>query len=89
MSEDDTWNEFEMRFKEIHEDFYTQLGQLFPNLTPNELRLCAFLKLNLSTKEISSITYQSPESIKTARYRLRKKLNLDRDSNLTSFLHSL
>jgi DNA-binding CsgD family transcriptional regulator len=89
MSEDDTWNEFEMRFKEIHEDFYTKLGQLFPNLTPNELRLCAFLKLNLSTKEISSITFQSPESIKTARYRLRKKMNLDRDANLTSFLHSL
>ncbi len=89
MNKDDTWNEFEMRFKEIHEDFYNTLAQLFPKLTPNELRLCAFLKLNLSTKEISSITYQSPESIKTARYRLRKKLNLDRETNLTSFIHSL
>jgi tetratricopeptide (TPR) repeat protein len=88
MSNDQAWEEFELRFQEVHKDYYNHLGQAFPDLTPNELKLCAFLKLNLSTKEISSITFQSTESIKTARYRLRKKLNMDRETNLTSFLNT-
>ena len=89
MSDVKIWSEFEVRFQEIHADFYNNLTQLYPNLTPNELKLCAFLKLNLSTKEISSITYQSTESIKMARYRLRKKLNLKRDANLTAFMSNI
>ena len=82
MSEEDSWKEFELRFQEVHEAFYNHLNQLHPDLTPNELRLCAFLKLNLSIKEVSSITFQSVESIKTARYRLRKKMCIDREINL-------
>jgi len=82
----DTWTEFEVRFQEVHVDFYNSLSRQFPDLTPNELRLCAFLRLNMTSKEISSITYQSTESLKTARYRLRKKLGLDRDENLIAFL---
>lgn len=85
----DTWTEFEVRFQEVHVDFYNRLSRQFPDLTPNELRLCAFLRLNMTSKEIADITYQSAESLKTARYRLRKKLGLDRDENLIAYLTKL
>jgi len=85
----DIWEEFELRFKEVHSEFYEKLNQLYPDLTPNEQRLCAFLRLNMSTKEISSITFQSLRSINMARFRLRKKLDIDRDDNLITFLAQL
>ena len=81
--------DFELRFKEVNAGFYESLNQMYPDLTPNEVRLCAFLKLNMSTKEISSITHQSVKSINMARFRLRKKLDIDRDENLISFLTQL
>lgn len=83
------WTDFEVRFQEVHVDFYNKLTRQFTDLTPNELRLCAFLKLNMTSKEIAEITYQSLESLKTARYRLRKKLGMDRDENLVAFLARL
>lgn len=83
---EDSWKEFEIRFAKVYKDFYTKLSDICPDLTPNERRLCAFLKLNMSTKEISAITYQSSKSIDVARYRLRKKMNLQREDNLISFL---
>jgi len=83
------WEEFELRFKEVHTKFYQKLLELHPDLTPNEVKLCAFLRLNMTTKEISAITYQSPKSINVARFRLRKKLQMERDENLIAFLSSL
>jgi tetratricopeptide (TPR) repeat protein len=82
----ESWEEFEFRFNEVHNDFYDNLLRDFPDLTPNELKLCAFLKLNMTTKDIATITYQSTHSITVARYRLRNKLKLERDDNLVSFL---
>ena len=85
--DDEIWQEFEVRFQTVHEDFYTKLNNEVPNLTANEKKLCAFLRLNLSTKEISTITRQSPHSIQVARTRLRKKLNLaNTDISLIAFL---
>ena len=82
--------EFEIRFQQVHNSFYDKLNALSPDLSTNERRLCAFLKLSMSTKEISSITGQSPRSIDVARTRLRKKLNLtNNDSSLSDFLSSL
>lgn len=78
--------EFEKLFMETDGDFYKRLLDKYPNLTKNELRLCAFLRLNLSSKEISAITQQSPHSIVVARSRLRKKINLDENKSLTNFL---
>ncbi|NOR86456.1 MAG: hypothetical protein GQ527_02485, partial [Bacteroidales bacterium] len=83
------WKEFEIRYMEVHKDFRKKLTSNYPQLTANERKLCAFMVLNMSTKEISSITYQSENSIKIARYRLRKKLGLSKNENLTSFLHQL
>ncbi len=83
----DDWKEFELLFNEVHSSFYDNLLKNYPNLSPNEKKLCAFLKLNLSTKDISAITYQNPNSINIARTRLRKKLKLDREENIISFLN--
>jgi tetratricopeptide (TPR) repeat protein len=83
----DVWAEFEAHFTQVHTDFYKKLNEQFPNLTSNEKKLCAFLKLNMSTKDIASITYQSVKSISVARSRLRKKLNIESDDvNLANFL---
>lgn len=83
----DTWAEFEAHFTQVHTDFYTKLNEQFPNLSANEKKLCAFLRLNMSTKDIAAITYQSVNSITVARSRLRKKLNIEgEDTNLTNFL---
>jgi tetratricopeptide (TPR) repeat protein len=86
---EENWADFEVRFQEVHVGFYNKLSRQFPDLTPNELRLCAFLRLNMTSKEIASITFQSVDSLKVARHRLRKKLDLDRDENLVAFLTQL
>ncbi len=84
------WQEFEFRFQQVHERFYKVLNERFPDLSPAERRLCAFLKLNMTTKEISAITHQNAKSIDVARTRLRKKLNLTgTDHNLITFLSQL
>lgn len=85
----DTWADFEVRFQQVHNDFYLKLNELHPDLTANEKKLCAFLRLNMTTKEISAITYQSVNSIIVARSRLRKKLGIERDENLVSYLENL
>ena len=84
------WEEFEMRFHNVHNEFYDKLNAAFPGLSINEKRLCSFLRLNMTTKEISSITGQSPKSIQMARTRLRKKLNLtNTETSLTDFLDTV
>lgn len=88
-SDRDTWKEFELRFQEVHSDFYKKLLEKFPDLSSNEKKLCAFLRLNMTTKEISAITYQSVNSITVARSRLRRKLGVDQDENLVAFLEKL
>jgi tetratricopeptide (TPR) repeat protein len=83
----DLWEEFEVRFKQVHSDFYQKLNDQFPELTANERRLCAFLRLNMTTKDIASLTKQSANSIEVARTRLRKKLNLSNsETSLVTFL---
>ncbi len=85
--DNDVWEEFEIRFLNVFEGFYENILKKFPDLSLNEKRLAAFLRLDMSTKEISSITNQSPHSINIARTRFRKKLNLaNSDMKLSSFL---
>lgn len=83
------WDEFEVRFQQVHQEFYDKLHSLHPDLTPNEVKLCAFLRLNMTTKDISAITYQTAKSIQVARTRLRRKLGMERDENLVSWLQQL
>ena len=89
-SDNELWNEFEYRFQMVHTEFYKKLRSLHRNITPSEERLAALLRLNLSSKEISTITHQTIRSIEVARGRLRKKLNLTgTDVNLVTYLAEL
>ncbi len=85
---EDSWMSFKTYFDNVHPTFFQRLIELFPNLSPAEIKLAAFLRLNLTSKEIASILFITPESVKTARNRLRKKLNLSTDENLNRFLIS-
>lgn len=80
------WEEFETRFSNVYESFYRELNKKFPGLTAKEKKLSALLRLDLSSKEIAAITFQNPQTVDMARYRLRKKMNLDQDENLIDFL---
>jgi tetratricopeptide (TPR) repeat protein/DNA-binding CsgD family transcriptional regulator len=89
-SDDRLWQEFSMRFKETNSEFYDKLTEKYPDLTQSESKLCAYLRLNMSTKEISDLTGQRTETIEKARYRLRKKFGLNNsDSNLVAFLSQI
>jgi PAS domain S-box-containing protein len=86
-SRNDSWKEFDAHFTQVHQGFYDNLMARFPDLSPNEKKLCAFLRLNLSTKEISDITKKSVHSLNVARTRLRQKLGIaNTEDNLSSFL---
>lgn len=85
--EDEIWKEFSLRFKEVHGDFYNSLLAKYPTLGPNDLKLCAFLRLNMSSKDIAALTGQRVSSLETARHRLRQKLGISNsDVNLITFL---
>lgn len=88
-SGESAWDEFDIRFKQVYNNFYENLNKKFPELTLNERKLCAFIRLDMTTKDIASVTFQNPESIDMARYRLRKKLNLSKDDNLNAFISSI
>jgi len=80
---------FERAFDEVHEDFLNKLKTKYPTLTPTELRMCAFLKMNISTKEIAPLMNISVRGVEICRYRIRKKLCIDRNTNLTTLLIDL
>lgn len=83
---DKDWADFRKHFEYVHPQLIQRLNQDFPALTKNEFKLIALLRLNLSSKEISAVLGISPDSAKTARYRLRKKLGLDNQEELFDFL---
>ncbi|MEG2666949.1 MAG: helix-turn-helix transcriptional regulator, partial [Bacteroidales bacterium] len=87
---DESWKEFELRFEEVHTDFFKKLNDRFPDLTQNDKRLCAYLRLNISTKDIANLLYLSVAGVESARYRLRKKLNINStDIDIVQFLENL
>lgn len=83
---DDDWQEFEMVFQQVHSEFFVKLKQLYPNLSPAEVRLCAMIRLNLHSKDMAAIMGISPDSLRIARYRLRKSLGLKKGANLYAFI---
>jgi DNA-binding CsgD family transcriptional regulator len=89
ISYNSNWEEFEILFEKVHSSFYEKLNTQYPTLTANERKICAFLKLNMSNKEIAQITFQSDEALKKARLRLRQKLELNRETNLVSYLQNI
>ncbi len=86
MRNNEDWLTFELHFNNAHGNFFNRLREEFPSLTSNDLKLCAYLKLNLSSKEIASLMNISTRSVEMSRYRLRKKINLDKDESLSKFI---
>ena len=85
----DDWDNFSMHFDQVHSDFLRRLGEKFPNLSPNDFKLSAYLRMNLSSKEIASLMNISVRGVEASRYRLRKRLGLETSENLTEFLLKL
>lgn len=83
------WEQFEQQFKLVHHDFIRRLSERYPTLTPMELKVGALLRMNLSTKEIAALLYQSPRSVESYRYRLRRKIDIPSSASLATFLASL
>jgi len=83
---DDDWNRFALYFDQVHNNFLATLKTKFPQLSPTDLKLCAYLRLNLASKEIAQILNISLKGVEVSRYRLRKKLNLSPEVNLYDFL---
>jgi tetratricopeptide (TPR) repeat protein len=86
---DKDWEVFKTYFAEVHNDFDQKLKTLFTDISEKEIRLAAFLRMNMTTKEIAATLNVLPDSILKSKYRLKKKLNLDKDTDLTSFLNRL
>ena len=82
----DDWKMFQEAFNNADKNFLKKVKDRHVSLTPNDLRLCAYLRLNLSSKEIAPLFNISPRSVEVKRYRLRKKMDLPHDSNLTNYI---
>jgi len=82
------WKVFETSFENVHEEFLNRIKEEYPHLTPRELKLCAYLRMNISSKEISVLMNISTRGVEISRYRLRKKIGLSREDNLTDFIIS-
>ena len=86
LNNSDDWKMFQEAFNNADKNFLKKVKEKHQSLTPNDLRLCAYLRLNLSSKEIAPLLNISPRSVEVKRYRLRKKMELPHDSNLTSYI---
>ncbi len=86
INEEDNWKFFKKAFSNADKDFFKKIKSLHPDLTSNDLKLCAYLRLNLSSKELAPLLNISVKSVEIKRYRLRKKMNLDREVNLTDYI---
>ncbi|MGC4039465.1 MAG: triple tyrosine motif-containing protein [Flavobacterium sp.] len=89
INEDDSWNVFKEAFDNADKDFLKKIKTAHPSLTPSDLKLCAYLRLNLTSKEIAPMLNISIRSVEIKRYRLRKKLNLLHDDGLVNYILSI
>ena len=86
LQEDDSWDQFVYHFDQVHGDFLKNISSDEIKLTPQETKLAAYLRMNMSSKEIANLMNISVRGVELARYRLRKKLKLERDQNLIEYL---
>gem|GEM_PF-3446660 len=82
------WDEFEKHFSELHSEFYSRLTDRHPELTPHERRLCAFYRMNMANRDIMLLTDSSYDAVRKANHRLRKKLSISPETDLSNYLSS-
>ncbi len=80
---------FKTYFEEVHENFFDRLREIHPDLSPRDLHLSAYIRMNLSSKEIAALQNITSRGVEIGRYRLRKKLNLSRETNLSTYLSNI
>ncbi|HUW07495.1 MAG TPA: triple tyrosine motif-containing protein [Williamwhitmania sp.] len=85
---DNEWQRFELHFDEVHGNFLRKMKDAYPSLTPHELKMCAYLRLNMTTKDIAQMLNISVRGVEISRYRLRKKLGIESETNLIDFMLS-
>src|SRR5690606_2803988 len=86
LTSEEDWQVFEANFNQLHDQFFKRLKDQYPDLTPGDLRLAAYLKMNLSSKEIAPLLNISVRGVENKRYRLRHKMGLEGEVNLTEYL---
>lgn len=89
ISNNQNWEEFKLRFIDVNKEFYDKIFKKYPNLSQSDQKICALIKLNFSSKEMSRLLGISVESVHTSRHRIRKKMDLPRNINLEDFINSL
>jgi DNA-binding CsgD family transcriptional regulator len=89
LSNNDSWDQFAYHFDQVHGGYLKKLAESNIKLSPREIKLAAFLRMNMSSKEISKLLNITVRGVELARYRLRKKLNLEREQNLVEYLIAL
>lgn len=86
---DNEWDAFKLHFEQVHPQFFDKLQTRFPDLTPNELKLCAYTRINLSNKEIARLLNVNSSSVEMARYRMKKKVGLEGQTTITDFIQTM
>lgn len=89
LTTDEYWNDFVVHFTEVNPDFFKSLQERFPNVTSNDLKLCAYMRMGMSTTQIAQMFNISPRSVDMNKYRLKKKLNLSSEDSLSNFLGTI
>ena len=84
--QDEGWEQVMFHFNQLHRKFFQRLKSNYSTLTPKDLKMCAYLRMNLSTKEMTSLLNVTTRGVEASRYRLRKKFGLTKEENLTGFL---
>jgi DNA-binding CsgD family transcriptional regulator len=83
---DDNWKKFEENFDLVYENYLRRLGESYPDLNITDKKICAYIKMGLSSKDMAPLLNMSVRSIETNRYRIRKKMDLEREVNLSEYL---
>lgn len=83
------WDKIKLHFEKVHPEFFAKLSEICPQLTQNELKHCAYIKMNMSNKETANLLSIDYNSVKMSRYRIKKKLNLSQEEDLTQFIHNI
>lgn len=89
LATDDFWDRFKQQFDAVHPGFFVKLRQQYPRLTENDLRLCAYIRIGMTSKEIAEVMLITHDSVNTSRYRLRRKLGLGKDISLEDFIRKI
>jgi DNA-binding CsgD family transcriptional regulator len=88
LKNEDYWKEFNLYFNEVDQKFIDRIVKKHPELTKNDLRMCSLLRMNLNTKEIASLLNISVRAVEQSRYRLKKRIQLNKDDDLSKYISS-